>query len=215
MSDLGLRFLFKLDTIRANPTAVPESFSNGHYKPPIRPEHYEQLDSTGWLRWTVSGISTVTPTPPPTPPPTIYAYTTSIFYDGDNKNRFLFHPADCRTVDISDIERHNSERWGWQELCFTERDSRHCVLDLNGEYDALCGRPGSYSPNLLPYCYRSVDNPTRCGLSGNVGLLLALAAFSCRHDRMLAAIVGRLNFRERRWDDLQHLDWGNGRKLHL
>ena len=47
-----------------------------------------------------------------------------------------------------------------------------------------------------------------------MSLLLALTAFSCKPDRMLDAIVRRLNFKERRWENVQIQDWGNGRKAH-
>ena len=133
MSEQNLSFQFKIDTIIAKPDAPPQLFTNGFYKPPVRSDHYKQV--------TMDGVSPIIPSPP-----NRQAYSTSIFYDGYYTKRFLFHPADCRTLNISDIERNNGERWGWRQLCFTERSPTHSVLDLNGEYDSLRGQPGSYSP---------------------------------------------------------------------
>lgn len=188
--------------------APPQTFDNGFYKPPVDSDDYERLGTTGWWHWTMDGVSMET-TPPP---PTRKAYSTSVFYDGVYTKRFLFHPADCQTMNISTIENREGG-WGWQQLCFTERDIRHSVLDLNGEYDSLCGKAGSYSPFLLPPSYQSRENNAECGLSGNMSLLLALAAFSCNPNLMLAAISQRLKLRERRWDNGQVHYWGNGRKV--
>lgn len=210
MSDQSLRFLFSIDSIRARPDAPPQTFTNGHYKPPVQHDCYTQTSSTGWCQWTMNGVSQVTAPPIPLP----VSYATSIFYDDINTKRFLFHPKDCRTVDISAIEQGPAhERWGWQGLCFTEKAPNHSVLDHDGEFDSVCGRGGSYIPHFLPQCYQSLENVSPCGLSGKMSLLLALTAFSCAPERMMQAIRRRLNIRQRRWESHSNLDWGNGRKV--
>jgi hypothetical protein len=205
--DSKLSFCFKIDRIKAKDNAPPTTFVNGSYKPPIEKEHYEQWGSTGWRRWTVNGVSD--PTLPPSP--VHHTYSTSVFFDGTT-GRFLFHPADCRSKSLSIIEQDRTERWSWRQLSFTQIDASHSVLDHNGEYNSLSGKAGSYSPWLLPPCYQSIDDNTFCGLSGKMGLLLALAAFSCKPEHMIDAVVRRLNLRERRWDNGNFQFWGNGRR---
>ena len=214
MSDLskGLSFNFKIDTMTANEYTPPESFRNGSYKPPIRRQNFIHRSSTDWYQWTTAGLLSATQTAPPLK---CYVYSTSIFYDGRGTNRFLFFPGDCQSVDISDVEELYTERYGWQHLCFTEKGPGHTVLDHDGEYDTLRGPPGSYSPHLLPLCYRSTEQMNQIGLSGKMSLLLALTAFSCRHDKMIEAIAQRLNFKERRWVNGDVQGWGNGRKFPL
>jgi hypothetical protein len=210
MAHSNLSFAFKVDTIRARNSAPPQTFTNGFYKPPVRSTHYEQLDSTGWHLWTTSGVSQATQ---PTQLPTANRYSTSIFYDAVNTQRFLFHPADCRTVNISTIENASGENWGWQQLRFTEVDPSHSSLDHYGEQPSLCGSPGSYSPHFLPLCYQSLDYNTLCGLSGKMSLFIALTAFSCAPENMLVAIQHRLNLNERRWVNALSQNWGVGRRL--
>lgn len=209
MSDPNLSFQFKIDAIRARHDAPPQSFTNGSYKPPVESNHYEQSGTTEWRQWTINGVSPATAAPSPI----TQAYSTSIFYDAITK-RFLFHPADCRTINISTIENEHGDKWGWQQLCFTEFNSSHSLLDHDGEYSSLCGWAGTYTPHFLPPCYQSPENSTPCGLSGKMSLLLALTAFSCAPDRMIDAISHRLNFRERRWDNALDQNWGSGRKMH-
>ena len=59
--------------------------------------------------------------------------------------------------------------------------------DHDGMDDTLFGRLGSYNPNLLPFCYQSMEKGTTSQLSGKIGLLpgkislllaLALTTFS-------------------------------------
>ena len=212
MSEQNLSFLFNIDSIRARSDAPPQTFANGYYKPPVQHDHYIRTDSTGWCQWTMNGVSQAIAHPIQLP----VAYSTSIFYDEIYTQRFLFHPADCQTVDISAIEQGPAnERWGWQGLCFTENPPNHSVLDHDGEYDSVCGRGGSYIPHLLPQCYQSLENVSRCGLSGKMSLLLALTAFSCAPELMMQAIHHRLNIRERKWENFSDQDWGNGRKVHF
>lgn len=210
MSNPNLSFLFKIDSIQARPGAPPQAFINGHYKPPVQPDHYEQVDSTEWYQWTVNGVSRVTEPSLPYP----VTYSTSVFYDSINTKRFLFHPADCRTVDISAIEQGDAgERWGWQGLLYTEKSLAHSVLEHDGEHDSLCGRGGTYVPHLLPHCYEHQENDTVCGLSGKLSLLLALTGFSCAPNYLMDAIRHRLNIRERRWANVGQA-WGDGRKVY-
>ncbi|ERF68725.1 hypothetical protein EPUS_07143 [Endocarpon pusillum Z07020] len=208
MNPQDLSCCFKIDFIEAKQHAPPQSFPNGDYKPPVQPDHYTLRASTGWYHLTTNSV-----TQEFTPPPNMtQAYSTSVFYDGANTKRFLFHPADCRLVDISNIEREAAgDMWGWRKLCFTEKDANHSVLDHDGEYDSLCGGGGSYVPHLLPPCYKSEVNNNHCGLSGKMSLLLALTAFSCAQPNVIYAIKHRLNIRERRWDHVGNL--GNGCKV--
>jgi hypothetical protein len=135
MNVQNLSFLFKIDTIKAKDNAPLKTFTNGDYKPPIEKDHYEQWDSTGWRRWTVNGISDA-----PLPlSPVHYAYSTSVFYDATT-NRYLFHPADCRSKSLSTIEKNETERWSWMHLSFTQLDASHSVLDHTGEYNSLSGK---------------------------------------------------------------------------
>ena len=210
MSAHNLSFQFKIDTIIARDSAPPTSFTNGSYKPPIQRHHYRQVHSTGWLQWTINGVSTEL-----TPSTTGYAYSTSIFYDGVSTNRFLFHPNDCQVINISNVEHQYAERYGWQQLSFTEKSPTHTVLNHDGEFADLRGHPGSYSPYLLPSCYRSMEPNTTVRLSGKMSLLLALTAFSCRHDRMIDAIGQRLDIKNRRWINGDINGWGNGRKSRI
>lgn len=210
MNPLHPSFLFKIDFIAAAHAAPVQTFANGFYKPPIRSNHYEDIATTGWHQWTTGGVETAT-----APPFGRQGYSTSLFYDGVSTSRFLFYPADCRTVNISDIEAAYHERFGWSHLRFTHRDPNHSVLDLDGEFSSLCGRPGTYSPNLLPSCYRSMDYNVPCRLSGKIGLLLALTAYSCCQQHTVRAIRYRLRLQERRWDDFPTFHWGNGRTLDL
>ncbi|KAF7508578.1 hypothetical protein GJ744_009127 [Endocarpon pusillum] len=205
MNPQDLSCYFKIDFIDQADGAPHQSFPNGDYKPPVQHDHYTQQSSTGWRRLTTNGVTQEMATPPNMP----LAYATSIFYDDANTQRFLFHPADCRLVDISRIEREAAgDMWGWRKLCFTEKNSAHSVLDHDGEYDSLCGSGGSYVPHLLPRCYKSQVNNNPCGLSGKMSLLLALTAFSCPQDYVISAIQYRLKIRERRWDNVGQ--WGNG-----
>ncbi len=209
MSNQDLSFLFKIDSIRARPGAPELLFSNGHYKPPVKPNHYVRTSSTGWYMWTMNGVYQVAEPSAPFP----IEYSTSIFYDSIHTNRFLFHPDDCQTVDISAIEQGDAgERWGWQGLCFTHNYPDHCVLDHDGEHDLLCGRGVSYIPHLLPSSYQSLETNERCMLSGKMSLLLALTAFSCPPSYMIHAISYRLNIREGRWDHV-YPNWGTGRNV--
>lgn len=212
MSQQGLSFFFKIETIQARDDAPRESFAYGFYKPPIRIDHCERTGSTGWHRWTMDDISPIS-----APQSSPRSYSTSVFWDGVNTNRFLFHPKDCQRVNISDIEdKAAGERFGWQHLLFTHQvDTAHSVLDLSGEHETLSGRPGSYSPHFLPTCYQSLENATPCGLSGDMGLFLALAAFSCRPELMMHAIRHRLNIRQRRWLNGNIPNWGNGSDVSL
>jgi hypothetical protein len=210
MNIQNLSFFFKIDTIKAKDNAPTQTFTNGSYKPPIEKDHYEQWSSTGWRQWTVNGVSDLALPPSPVH----QAYSTSVFYDGTT-GRFLFHPADCRSKSLSIIEKNETERWSWMHLSFTQIDASHSVLDHNGEYNSLGGKAGSYSPWLLPPCYQSTDDKTVCGLSGKMGLLLALTAFSCKPEHMTDAIVRRLKLREKRWENGNVQFWGNGRKGHL
>jgi hypothetical protein len=213
MAQPTLLFAFKVDTIEAAPNVVPQFFAaNGFYKPPIRKNHYEESDSTGWMLWTTNAIVPITAAQL-AQVPSANRYATTVFYDGVDTNRFLFHPADCRTLHISTVQNAHGERWGWQQLRFTEVDADHSVLNHVGEFPSLCGQPGSYSPHLLPHCYRSQENNTVCGLSGKMSLLIALTAFSCAPENMLSAIRSRLDLGARRWDDALQYTWGHGRKL--
>jgi hypothetical protein len=214
MGDPRLSFLFKIDTIEAKDDSPPEFFTTGSYKPPIEKDHYKRLDTTDWLRWTPQGVvlGAMNPLGPVRPD----VYSTSLFYDDHSTQKpFLFHPADCQAINISDVEREMTELWGWQQLCFTKKDAHHSVLDLGGEYHTLCGQSTSYIPHFLPECYKSVENGATCGLSGTMSLMIALAAFSCKKENMIAAIANRLNFRERKWENGCIEDWGDGRKMHL
>lgn len=211
MSEPHFSFLFKIDMIEAKGDATPPTFVNGNYKPPVRSNQYKELGTTGWRRYTTNAVLPTAATPQPGS----QGYSTSVFYDGVHTNRFLFHPADCRTLNISDIEYEEAEIWGWRQLCFTEIDSTHCVLDLDGEFDCLCGQPGSYSPSFLPNCYRSTTRTAKCGLSGKMSLFLALTAFSCRFPFCIRAINHRLKIRERRWENIQIGQWGVGRTVLL
>jgi hypothetical protein len=213
MGDGRLSFLFKIDTIEAKDDSPPEFFTTGYYKPPIQKDHYRRLGTTDWLRWTTQGVvpGAMNPLGPVGP-----VYSTSLFYDGHSTQKpFLFYPGDCQTINISDVEREMTELWGWQQLCFTKRDAHHSVLDLGGEYHTLCGHSTSYIPHFLPECYKSAENDATCGLSGTMSLMIALAAFSCRTEHMIAAIANRLNFTERKWENVCIEDWGDGRKMHL
>jgi hypothetical protein len=209
MSEPSLSFQFKIDIIRERNDAPSQSFSHGAYKPPVERDHCEQLNTTGWCQWTMNGISATNVSPPPMH----QAYSTSVFYDAIDTKRFLFHPADCQTTNISAVEKSNGERWGWQQLCFSHKDIGHAILDLDGEFGSLNGRGGSYIPHFMPPCYQSIDEEAVVGLSGRMSLLLALTAFSCRPEHILNAIRYRMNFKERRWHDINIQDWGIGRRF--
>lgn len=204
-------FLFKIDRIVEAEDAPPAVYTiTGDYKPPIYAQHCVSLDSTGWCRWSENQVSLIAgPLPAAS-----YCYATSMFYD-ETTSRFLFHPADCRIMNVSDVEHQEGERWGWQCLKFRHLDlgSNHSVLAVDGEHPALSGQPGSFSPTLLPYSYRSQQVPMPCNLSGHLSLLFALTAFSCNPQFMLSAIRLRLNFPARRWDDIPEINWGNGRQV--
>jgi hypothetical protein len=212
MAHQNLRFAFKVDTIEAAPSVAPQFFANGLYKPPVRSNHYSQSDSTGWMLWTMDGIASIT-TAQLAQLSFTKRYSTTIFYDGIYTKRFLFYPADCRSLDISAVESAHGERWGWQQLRFTEVNPQHSVLDPVGEYPSLCGQAGSYSPHFLPPCYQSQENNSKCGLSGKMSLFIALTAFSCAPANMIAAIQSRLNLSARRWVNALHHNWGQGREL--
>ena len=209
MSAQNLSFQFKIDTITAREEIPPAQFSNGAYKPPVGKDDYVRRGTTRWHRFTMEGVS---PAADPSPP-IGYSYSTSVFYDAKSTNRFLFYPGDCQSVNISDVEGMHTERYGWQHLCFTHKGPGHTALDLDGEYDTLRGPPGSYSPHLLPTCYRSTEQSSTIGLSGKMSLLFALTAFSCRHDRMLEAISQRLNLKDKKWVNGDIQSWGHGREL--
>jgi hypothetical protein len=209
MSAQNLSFYFKIDTILPREDVPPQSFADGSYKPPTQNDHFRNLSTTGWRQFTLDGVSQEKMLSPAAQ----RAYSTSVFYVGQSASQFLFYPADCRTMNILDVENNYGERRGWQHLCFTEKDASHMVLDLYGEQIGLCGPAGTYSPCLLPLYYQSTENNRPVGLSGHMGLLLALTAFSCGHDRMLDAIRHRLNFRAQRWENGNVMTWGNGRKL--
>lgn len=209
-STMSLSFQFKIDSIEAKEDAPKLAFASGSYKPPTQRQHYKLLETTGWRQWAPNTVSQAMSTPSPIR----YSYSTSIFYDGVSTNRFLFYPGNCLTQNISNIEAAHGERWGWQHLCFSERDNNHSILDHDGEFGSLCGQAGSYAEYFLPKCYyESVDNPDRCGLSGKMSLLLALTAFSCKREYMLPAIKHRLNISHRRWENFQLQAWGNGRMV--
>lgn len=202
-----MSFQFKIDEIQSAPNAPSEHFANGDYKPPIERHHYRPLRTTQWLQWRPDGLSIAVEPPQPTD-----SYSTSVFYDGHSSHRFLFFPDDCRAVNIIDLEQEHTERWGsWRQLCFTHKAPNHSVLDHDGEHNKLSGQPGSYSPVLLPSCYRSPDHGTLCGLSGKMSLLIALTTFSCSSQHMLNAITRRLKLGERRWINYQIQAWGSGR----
>jgi hypothetical protein len=205
MASSTLTFLFKIDEILAKPSAAPVSFSNGDYKPPVEHDQYADVATTGWRRRTPSGVVSIGSADLPNH----YQYSTTIFWDGHDTKRFLFHPADCRTIDISEIQSNKHEKWGWRKLGFSVAGPGHSVLDFSDEYSKLCGRSNTLTPTLLPVCYQPEEFISMSGLSGKMGLLVGLAAFSCSPDNKLLA-VGGLNFEQRRWE--HRGDWGNGRK---
>lgn len=208
---MNLSFQFKIDSISKRENAPSSTFANGFWKPPVERAHCRQTHSTGWLQWSSNGVTTaMQPSHPPS-----YHYSTSIFYDGYSTSRFLFHPGDCQTVDISEVEKREFENWGWQHLRFSKLDPAHASLDHDGEFAKLCGAGGTYIDQLLPSWYQSNQHSQLCGLSGKLSLLLALTAFSCGPHRMTDAISHRLNLKERRWDNFPGQNWGNGRKVYF
>ena len=207
MNNPTLSFDFKILEVRATEDAPQTLFMSGLNKPPVESAHLMAIGGTPWIHWNNGHRTRIHG------PHSAQGYAVSVFYDCQTA-RYLFSPHDCLSFDvINDEHQFHNEKFGWRQLSFNHVNQQHSVLALRGEHLHLSARPGAHLSSLIPNCYSChVNSPTTCGLSGNLGLLIALTAFTAA-PALSEHVMAKLDIAHRRWHNLeQQGPWGNGRK---
>jgi hypothetical protein len=199
-----LKFLFKIDLIKPDYDAQFEIRTGGEsfWIPPTLPEGVTTTATTGWMRWTSTGMEQVA-----NPGLAPDFRVSSLFYCSEN-GFFYGVPFDCRRQSVQS-DRLITGR-GWRRLMFkyTDDDPPISVIGFDTEYHVLAARGSiSWMPQLIPASYNHNQAQLhgviadRTGLGGDLSILLGMAALSCapiRDPREILRVIGSC-FRPSQW----------------
>ncbi|KAL1970890.1 hypothetical protein VTN77DRAFT_2724 [Rasamsonia byssochlamydoides] len=199
----GLCFLFNITPVKIRGNRPEERVGpHDHWIPPLRHRYFsrDEANSTGWYRWTATGIQELVS------PPRLFAEpnTCSIFFDAE-RGSFLVAPADCSQRDISElIQQNGALQAGWGRVGFnhsTYGNQELSIISFCPAEDYKLSARGSrcWMPELIPETYDNQERDKFTDLAGELSILLGFAAFTCepRRDEILYTL--RKSFRLPRW----------------
>lgn len=209
-----LQFLFKIDTIEATDELPGDRGPDGNWRPPLARSAIKTLETTNWQRWTARGITSAgTSTGYHNHDQNLYE-TCSLFYNGET-SQFLAVPFDCRNCNVNSYNNHPF----WSRLTFQHQPYGPCngtflplsVIGFSEEYHVLASpNAPSWMPQLLPTTFKGHNNGSQysgrhaTSLTGDLSLIIALAAFSGPTDCMVQTIAS--SFKPPNWRLHQHPD---------
>lgn len=192
-----LQFLFRIDSIAPDYDVQPEDRAGDlNWRPPSIRQAIKTNNTTHWYRWTASGIFYIGPIAGG-----IDHDVCSLFYNSES-SQFLGVPFDCRIASVEDNIK-KKDGVGWRRLMFRHRTitfKNTChplsIVRLVDKSHVLASRTNPYwMPQLLPSSFKNNDyGPLINGveldtcLTGNLTLMIALAAFSAPEYYMIDAI---------------------------
>ncbi|RJE21722.1 hypothetical protein PHISCL_05936 [Aspergillus sclerotialis] len=177
-----LTFLFQISPVSINPDVPENRKFGGYWFPPETSEAFtiDTSNQTGWVQWNrgTHGTPNILAAYQPSalPSPSDHEEVCSIFFDSEC-GYFLVTPTDCSQTGSTDP----SWDLGWKRLGFEHLDQgRLSKVTFVAEHHTLGGRGArQWMPDLLPESYNNHGTSEITGITGDLVLLVAMAAFTC------------------------------------
>ena len=202
-----MSFLFAVKELEVNEDAqrggIPPRAEYGHWMPPIYAAGYFRPDLPRVYRWK-NGVISATDADYEAVIPSLASYrTTTVFYCDQLLN---FQAAVC-DPSMENMATAEEPYHRWYRLTF-ENEAGVSRVDVAGSelYLPRAGPRWAHQLGLDPYCDSSSDASALRGLAGDLAIIIALIAFSCRPGELDQILV-----HDRAW---HHYSWRGHHRHH-
>jgi hypothetical protein len=168
--------------------------SNGSWSPPLYANGFGEQTAGTLYRWKDGRVSQATDVPANAGLTPYRAVT--MFYCNPS-TQFLVTDGDVRSRDIAGRSPPQDR---WYPLEFHHFGTISC-LDFAGEHPVLAGNTAGFIERLGLDSYKNREEhaPRAGGLAGNIAMLIALIAFSCRRQDLDAVLIDERAWRNHVW----------------